>query len=376
MPTQTGTFGNDYLIGLAYVDDNRIYGDIFFMDSGLGGNDTLIGGANAINFLYGDANEIVSGVGPARGGNDTLIGGENSADNVLYGDAYQLSSSTGGDDTLTGGANSEFNVLYGDADTMTIYGNPGADASTGGNDSLTGGANSYYNTLIGDGGRMYASSIGGDDTLTGGANSTYNTLYGDGRTMQDSTGGNDALVGGANSNQNTLAGDAYEMYSSVGGSDTVTGGAGGTNFMYGDSVYAYSGSTGGNDRLVSADNTTDYMWGDFGSTPDCANTITYGNDTFVFTQNSGNDFINDFQQGRDIVELKGFFREHIPEQALAHVPERALNHLLESFKDLNIQTTDVNSDGKMDSVIHFDTNNTVTVYNVHHLTASDFHFVF
>ena len=29
----------------------------------------------------------------------------------------------------------------------------------------------------------------------------------------------------------------------------------------------------------------------------------------------------------------------------------------------------------MDSVIHFDTNNAVTVYNVDHLTASDFHFV-
>ena len=39
MPSQTGTLGNDYLIGLAYVDHNSIYGDDFFMDSSLGGND-------------------------------------------------------------------------------------------------------------------------------------------------------------------------------------------------------------------------------------------------------------------------------------------------------------------------------------------------
>ena len=44
-------------------------------DNTRGGNDTLIGGDNANNILYGDAGVMYDN---ARGGNDTLIGGDDA----------------------------------------------------------------------------------------------------------------------------------------------------------------------------------------------------------------------------------------------------------------------------------------------------------
>src|SRR5258708_288979 len=67
-----------------------------------GTNDTLIGGAEANNTLYGDALNMFNS---SHGGNDTLTGGT-IADNTLFGDASAMfDNSHGGNDTLTGGAN-------------------------------------------------------------------------------------------------------------------------------------------------------------------------------------------------------------------------------------------------------------------------------
>jgi acyl CoA:acetate/3-ketoacid CoA transferase alpha subunit len=83
----------------------------------------------------------------------------------------------------------------------------------------------------------------------------------------------------------------------------------------------------------------------------------------------GNDVIHDFQHGKDTIKLGGFDLGHKSAQALAHLSDKALNDLL------HIQTLDTNGDHVLDSVIHFDANNSVTVLGVSHLTASDFHFI-
>src|SRR5258708_36169813 len=58
-----------------------LYGDAFAQyDDSRGGNDLLIGGANANNSLVGDARLIYDN---AHGGNDTLIGGAR-ASNLLH----------------------------------------------------------------------------------------------------------------------------------------------------------------------------------------------------------------------------------------------------------------------------------------------------
>jgi serralysin len=96
----------------------------------------------------------------------------------------------------------------------------------------------------------------------------------------------------------------------------------------------------------------------------------FGHDTFVFDPQNGNDLINDFHQGEDIIELDGFFTIPVPTQAAQHIPpEAGISQFLETFSDLNIE--EVNGS----SVIHFDANNSVTVVGVAGLTAADFHFV-
>src|SRR3981081_2527793 len=93
-----------------------LYGEAFAMyDDSRGGNDTLIGGAGAINFLNDD---VLSMYDHAYGGNDTLIGGDGAIFNFFLGDASDMyDSSRGGNDTLIGGANTD-NELFGDAFTM------------------------------------------------------------------------------------------------------------------------------------------------------------------------------------------------------------------------------------------------------------------
>ena len=255
--------------------------------------------------------------------------------NTFIGDASVLSNSTGGNDTATGGADGAINTLFGDAQGMTL--------STGGNDILTGGAGpDTTNTLYGDALFLF-SSTGGNDTLTGGAGA-YNTLYGD--------------AGG-------MATERGSTILSTGGNDTLTGGAdGATNNLYGDALQP--NSRGGNDRLVSGAHATDNMWGD-GPSPV---SITGGHDTFAFRSDNGNDFIYDFRHNDgDIIELGGLYRIPIPTSATTHLPKQAVSHVLQSFSDLNIETDGISS------VIHLDAFNSITVFGVANLTASDFHFV-
>ena len=100
-------------------------------DNARGGNDTLIGGANAINDLVGDARVMYDN---ARGGNDTLIGGGGEI-NDLYGDAYEMhDNARGGERHADWRRSVRCNCFYGDAYSMS-------DNAVGGNDTLIGGDN-------------------------------------------------------------------------------------------------------------------------------------------------------------------------------------------------------------------------------------------
>jgi serralysin len=106
--------GNDLLIGGANANNSLVGDARLIYDNARGGNDTLIGDAGAFNVLYGDANEMH---GAARGGNDHLIGGDGSSDNTLIGDAYFMSDNArGGNDTLVSGTGTDH--MWGDAQSI------------------------------------------------------------------------------------------------------------------------------------------------------------------------------------------------------------------------------------------------------------------
>lgn len=122
------------------------------------------------------------------------------------------------------------------------------------------------------------------------------------------------------------------------------------NWLYGDAIDAIGTVICGNDRLVSGTG-SDQMWGDIetffrgSSAP-----VTTGHDVFVFQANNGQDAINDFEQGKDMIELHGITGA-------------------ESFDALADKMTVSGSD----TVITFGAN-TITVVGVTALTAADFHF--
>ncbi len=82
----------------------------------------LAGGPSINNFISGDA---YSKTETRRGGHDALRGRAGSSENLLYGDAFEISCADddpglerktyGGDDMLIGGVGSTKNHLYGDA---------------------------------------------------------------------------------------------------------------------------------------------------------------------------------------------------------------------------------------------------------------------
>src|SRR5918994_121581 len=112
-----------------------IHGDALAMyDDSRGGNDTLVGGANAYNGLFGDTFNMHDN---ARGGNDTLIGGAVSI-NSLFGDALDMrDNARGGDDTIISGAGTD--RMVGDA----VFINGVAASPTAPNGSVVTGADTF-----------------------------------------------------------------------------------------------------------------------------------------------------------------------------------------------------------------------------------------
>ena len=137
----TGGFGLDLLSAgdslAGQRDENLLWGDLALIQANqVGGNDTLIGGLGAADRLVGDSNELYGTGGFDRleakglytelvgdavslqynglGGNDILIGSAQAgARTLMFGDAITAyGPSRGGDDTLVSGRSDDF--MYGD----------------------------------------------------------------------------------------------------------------------------------------------------------------------------------------------------------------------------------------------------------------------
>jgi hypothetical protein len=334
-----------------------------------GGNDTLTANVDypfSGATIMGDAETML---GNAAGGNDTLsadAGGNFRSNISIYGDAGgDMSGSTqGGNDTLTAvtGGRAFENVFSGDA------GGSMSDNAHGGNDTLNVFEYAFESTatLSGDAvGAMTGNAIGGSDNLTLGISSDMaiggGSLAGDSLTSLDDNaqGGNDTLSFVTNGGEqppavygSQLVGDAPNMSGNArGGNDTLNGGEF-TDHLYGDArTYAPStpGSiTGGTDTLNGGAG-NDQLWGG------------PNNDVFVFTASSGNDVINDFNQGNTAVG--------------STAPELDVINLHDyGFADWAAVSSLISDDSSGNAVIHLSANDTITLSGVHaaSLEATDF----
>ena len=231
--------------------------------SGLGGNDTLLGGSGIDRLDAGNGSDSIEITGtnivltdasaPTATG-DTLISVESllliasGANSLIDASGYTLGPVTiigsGGNDTLKGGAGNDFVLARSGFDVVT--GGPGNDfiAGNAGNDSLSG--DDGDDTIIGGRGRDTLAGgqnadvlLGmiGNDTIDGGA-SADQIRGGGGRDVLNGEDGPDALVGGAG--RDNLAGGI--------GNDTLTGSGGGDSLVGNEGDDVLEGSAG-NDSL-------------------------------------------------------------------------------------------------------------------------------
>ncbi|HEV8681086.1 MAG TPA: hypothetical protein VGQ90_17040, partial [Stellaceae bacterium] len=193
-------------------------GTVFIDDSYAGGGDnTLVGGTGAINFLKG-------GIG------DSIVGG------------------SGGGTTTT--------VIDASLGSQTVVGGEGAVTfinST--NDLVFGGA----------GVTVFIASTGGD-TIIG---STTANFVGESRTDVYLTGDGDSIVGssgdldvaGSAADNLTITGGSGDLFAfNLGFNSSVTGGSGGSNVIN-DAFFDASGFTGGNSTLVGGGGATTIVAG-------------------------------------------------------------------------------------------------------------------
>ena len=294
----------------------------------------------------GDANTLR---GHAAGGDDTIVVTGQFGGIVAIGDAVTMTDqATGGDDNVT--ANGVFFDATAIGDAMTLSGH-----AHGGNDTLFAFGRSSA-TVYGDAQVINDHAEGGNDTITVSISRFGMTGFGDADTITDhGRGGDDVLSGPglADIAALQLYGDAFTLSGfAMGGNDTVVGASfQGRSEIYGDSHSLLDHAKGGDDTLVSL-GVNDLMWGD---AVVVAATAQTGNDTFLFDRsaaaNLGNDTIEDFEHGKDHIELLNYSG-------------------VANFGDLTSHITDTAGG----SLITFDAQNTILVANVHQLTADDFVF--
>lgn len=278
-----GTPGND-MVNLLGGDDTYfgLAGDDVIKPGS--GNDEIDGGLGSDTADYSDALGGVavylqySGRNVGGGeGRDSFISIENltgsayadrligdTADNVFVGGGgNDIIKGKGGDDIFYGGDGDD--VMRGDSGVDLFYGEAGSDTLLGldGNDMLDGGVGIDYlygglasdNLSGGDGGDFLRGNRGGD-TISGG------------------DGGDDIRGGGNGDVLNGDAGDDFML--GEGGADRIAGGAG-----------------------------DDILFGGFGG-----GVLDNQRDTFVFASSAdgagGFDRIRDWENGRDVLDLRAF----------------------------------------------------------------------
>ncbi|MSU89310.1 hypothetical protein GE300_06710 [Rhodobacteraceae bacterium 2CG4] len=179
--------------------------------------------------------------------------------------------------------------------------------------------------------------------------------------------GDDRLIGDRVGNQ--LVG--------AGGDDILRGRAGG-DVIAGDenaseAVPASAAATGlgksagaedaafGDDRVIGGRGDDD-LWGDSAQPSHCQ---LGGADRFVFRPGDGKDVVHDFEQGRDLVVLRGFT------QAARADPEFRVG--LQAEPPLDFDGLDIEEEAG-NSIIRFDGNNSITLRGVVGLAETDFLF--
>ena len=305
-----------------YDDVTIAYGVVIENATGGSGNDTLNGNSSA-NVLDGGAGiDILNGAA----GNDILLGGGDN--DTLNGDAGNDTLDGGaGADILDGGADIDTADFSGGTNTQTI--NLGTNINIGGyahgdtlfnienikgslthTDRITG--NSGNNTLEGQGGFDQLRGHHGDDMLYGGEGN--DTLYGGtGADLLDGGTGTDwamynGLTTGITVNLTTgigsggdAAGDTYVDIERVRGTlvdDTIMG-DGGNNRFLGDAGADTLNGMGGRDDLrgglgndtINGGTGKDSLRGEAGL------------DTFVYENGSEHDWIIDFENNTDTINI-------------------------------------------------------------------------
>ncbi|MEL7086785.1 MAG: CAP domain-containing protein [Cyanobacteria bacterium J06597_1] len=205
---------------------------------------TEAGTAGADTLSGSSRSEIIRGQGgndrlSGLGGNDTVLGGEGN-DTLWGGDGRDRLLGGNGKDVLFGNAGNDF--LSGQADNDVLFGGGGSDR------------------LLGDDGDDRLDGQSGNDTLSGGTG--RDTLLGG--------GGADRLYG--NNQDDVLKGKS--------GADLLIGGAGNDRLLGGSDNDVLEGQEG-QDTLVGGG----------------------GRDLFKLGRSSGRDWIQDFENGRDRIQL-------------------------------------------------------------------------
>jgi len=317
------------------------------------------------NFIVGDntgATHNGSPVGDliiAAGGDDTVSG--QAAGDVIYGNK--------GSDTLNGNQGPDVFVWTNGDGTDTVNGNQGIDTQvvegspTAGEDfelRADGGGAVFerssqvaFQINLQSVEELHLQSLGGNDDLLvrnlqgsgvnevwfrGGDGSDSLRVQGSTAILAEGENGADDLRGGSGDDQ-LHGGAGNDQLRGIGGDDWLEGGNGGDTLSGGSGRDVLAGGNG-NDQMNGGP----------------------GGDLFLIRQAEGNDFIQNFAQGSDVIVLQNLTTGGAP---------------LNSFAQLGAALTEQNGDTVID-LSGFNTNNTpasVTVDNVTGLTATDFLFL-
>jgi hypothetical protein len=313
-------FGDSLLIGNEGADSL----------TGLGQNDTLIGGdgANSVFWAVGTATMV-------GGGNDIFVGGDGSIDVTTSVDGESaiwlgaasnsvtlngsdsvacLPSGQSGNDTVTAAGNAESGCLavgpdvgqmlfYGGAGSASIVGHAGYMVAYGGSGhSLVIGTDGYLEYIGGTGGALVV-GMSGDMYIHGGAGAL--TVFG-------GTGhGNYAAEAGASY---FVVGDGPSTVSASSGNEVwLEGSANVTTSVVGGGVFAWGAGSSGNNVFVAGTGPATLVGG-YGNDTFIAGTGNAtldggsGDETFSFTSGEagGSDLLQHFAVGRDDIALHGY----------------------------------------------------------------------
>ncbi|MBB4263011.1 MULTISPECIES: hypothetical protein [unclassified Bradyrhizobium] len=362
-----GHGGNDIMI--ATVDDGPssllLVGDESILEGqSHGGNDLLVAtiqGRLPYTTFDGDA-QIMSG--QARGGNDLL---HVEASNAIYASVYlsgdaeiaMTADAKGGNDLIKAEmGDRSYGAFSGDSGSLMSGNSQGGNdivsvvqAGASGNISMSGDA---LVSMIGDarGGNDILIYTAGDDARSGGA-----SLLGDSGYMSDNArGGEDILIAAVDGNPNStsiaLVGDGSQMSGNAQGGNDILYGSDRGDWLYGD-ARAYNpfvgGSITGGRDLLNGGGGNDQLWGG------------PSNDLFVFGAGSGQDVINDFDQGNKAAGSTILEQDVIDVRAYRFADWGALKSL-------------ISDDSAGNAVIQLTANDTITLDGIHaaDLNARDF----